>query len=428
MRRIILSIVICIAAVNVSAQQSYRFTLEDCLNYAMGNNFTRQSMKLTEEAREDTYEQSKMARLPNLSGSVSESVNGSNSGSSSLSGSYGLSTNVLIYQGGTINRTIEQNQLRKEQSEYQTTQYDNDLTIRILQAFLSVLGNEELLKYQESVVKASEEQLKQGEYQFRFGKILESDYLMLEAQYANDKNNISDSRIARDNSLLALKNLLSIFPTDNLEIVYPNTDAIGNMIVLPSMEHVLERSSLTLPELKISRYNVDIADLSVKLSRASFLPTVSLGGSAGTGHSNISGYGTQLSDRLNGQIGVSVSIPILDRNQTKSRIKQSQITLLQAELDKKQTELNITQTVATEYQNVVSALNRYQTTNIRQNAYLKTYEVYQAQFNAGSITPVDLLQQQNNYISALNDFIQGKYGFILKRKILDVYMGNAITM
>jgi outer membrane protein len=131
---------------------------------------------------------------------------------------------------------------------------------------------------------------------------------------------------------------------------------------------------------------------------------------------------------LNEQIGISLSIPIYDNSRTKSRITQSKIALQQAELDKKQTELDILQSVTTDYQNVVAAYNKYHTTDVKQNAYSKTFEVYRAQFHAGAITAVDLLQQQNNYITALNDYIQSKYEFMLKRKILDVYMGNDVTM
>jgi len=158
------------------------------------------------------------------------------------------------------------------------------------------------------------------------------------------------------------------------------------------------------------------------------LPTVSLHGSVGTGHNNFDGLGNQLNSRFNQQIGVTLSIPVYDNSRTKSKVTQSRIALQQAELDRKQNELDIEQTVVTEYQNVISAYNKYLTTNTRQNAYSKTFDVYRAQFNHGAITTVDLLQQQNNYISALNDYIQSKYEFILRRKILDVYMGNQIIL
>ena len=432
MKKIVLGFLLLMTAVVTKAQgtttAAYYFTLEDCLNYAFDSNYNLQSMKLTEEAKEDTYNQSKMERLPSLNALLSENLTHNNGSDASLGGSYGLNANMTLYQGGNISNTIEQNKLKKEQSSFQTSQYQNNLTIQILQSFLTILGNEELLKYQEAVINASEEQLKQGKEQFRYGKILESDYLLLEAQYANDKYNILNTQISRDNSLLVLKRLLSMPATDNLQIISPDTASVQRMGILPSVNDVLAQTNETLPDLKISQYNIEIATIGLKMSRANYLPTISLHGSVGTGHTDFDAFGTQLSNRLNQQIGVSVSIPIYDNSRTKSKVTQSRIALQQAEFDKKQNELDIQQTVVTDYQSVVSAYNKYQTTNIRQNAYSKTFDVYRAQFNAGSITAVDLLQQQNNYISALNDYIQSKYEFILKRKILDVYMGIQITM
>jgi outer membrane protein len=385
-------------------------------------------MKLSEQTQADVYEQSKKERLPSLNASASENLTNSKDNPATFGGSVGLNASMTLYQGGNISRTVEQNRLKKEMSSHQTSQYENTLIIQILQAFLTAIGNDELLKYQEIVVTASEEQWKQGKEQFRLGAILESDYLLLEAQLANDNNNVVNTQITRDNSLLSLKKLLAMPAGENLQLVLPDTTSVNTMGLLPGVNEVLESTVQTLPDLKISSYNVDIAKQNVNMAKANYLPTVSLHGSLGTGHSDFSGFATQLSNRLNEQIGVSVSIPIFDNSRTKSKITQSRIALQQAELDQKQTKLDIEHTVTTEYQSVVSAFNKYQTDKIRQNAYSKTFDVYRVQFGAGSITAVDLLQQQNNYISVLNDYIQSKYEFILKRKILDVYMGNQIKM
>jgi outer membrane protein len=429
MRKIFLILCSSFSILASGQQASYQFTLEQCLDYAFRNNYNYRSMKLSEEAKEDSYQQSKQERLPNINASLSESLSSNKTNSSSWDGSYGLSANLPLYQGGNISNTIEQNKLEKEQSSYQTSQYENELTLQILQAFLSVLGNEELLKYQEAVVKASEEQMNQGKIRHQAGQILESDYLLLNAQYASDKNNIIDTQIARDNSLLTLKSLLSMDPLQELEIIYPDTSTIAAMALLPTQEYALERAIQTLPSLKISDYNIDIAKLSVKISKSGYYPTLSLNGSIGTGHkTDFDNFGTQLSDRLNEQVGISLSIPIYDRGRNRSKVTQSKIALKQAENDRKQTELTIRQTVVQEYQNVVSAYNKYEVSDSKQNAYSKSFDAYRVQFEAGAITAVDLLQQQNNYISALNDFIQSKYGFILKRKILDVYMGEKIKM
>ncbi|MDR0619802.1 MAG: TolC family protein [Bacteroidales bacterium] len=428
----ILIIVFGISAIVVSAQNTTAdtliFTLEDCLNYAYANNYNLQSMKLSEQAQADVYKQSKMEYLPGVSASASENLTNSKDNPATFGGNISLSANMTLYQGGNISRTVKQNKLRKEMSSYQTSQYENTLIIQILQAFFTVIGNEELLKYQNIVVAASEEQWKQGKERFTFGKILESDYLLLEAQYANDRNNVVNTQITRNNSLLSLKKLLSMPASENLQLVPPDTASINTMAILPAIGEVLESAVQTLPDLKISTYNVDIAKLNTSMAKGNYLPTISLHGSIGTGHTNFSGFGTQLSDRLNEQVGLSLNIPLYDNSRTISKVKQSRIALQQAELDRKQSELDIEQTVTTEYQNVLFAFNKYRTNKIRQNAYSKTFDVYRAQFDAGSITAVDLLQQQNDYISALNDYIQSKYEFILKRKILDVYMGNEIKM
>lgn len=431
MKQLYIVLAILLVAVPMQARDTvvHKFTLEECLDYAFGNSYNRQILKLNEDAKTDLYEQSKYERLPNLSASLSEGFSNSDAKPSSWNGSYDLSTSVTLYQGGNINKTIEQSRLVKEQAVHQTNQSDNQLTIQILQAFLTVLSNEELLRYQEILVESSEQQLKQGRQQHKVGTILESDYLLLEAQYANDRNNVLDTKINRDNSLLTLKGLLSMNPLEDLRIVYPDTSSLHQMSLLPTLDFVLERAVETLPDLKMAQYNIDIAKKSVDISKSSYMPTLSLSASVGTGHvSNYSNFGDQLSKQLNEQVGLKLNVPIFNNNRTKSKVTQSRIALQQAELEQKQTELDILQTVTQEYQDVVSSYNKYEVTNIRQDAYHKTFLAYNVQFNAGTITAVDLLQQQNNYISALNDFIQSKYGFMLKRKMLDVYMGFPVKM
>jgi len=425
MKRFLFSIVTMLA-ISVSAQTFY-FTLEDCLKFAFWNNYNRQAMLLTEQAREAGYQQSRQERFPSLNASLNESLM-NNQNTTLWSGSYSVNARMPLFQGGAINRTIDQNRLIKEQAAYHTFLFENNLTIQILQVFFSILGNEEMLKYQRSIIEASAEQVAQGREQFRVGAILENDYLLLAAQYANDLNNILDTEIARNNNLLRLKNLLSMSPSETLVIIHPDTDAFISASIMPEKNDVINQALNTLPELKISRYNVDIANMNLKISRAAYFPTLNLSGSVGTGHSPSYSFNTQLAGRFNQQVGLSLSVPIYNSSRTRTRVAQNRIALQQAELDKRQIELDIKQNVAVEFQNLVSTFNRYRVNEIRQNALSRTFNVFRAQFNAGAITVVDLLQQQNNYISAMNDYIQTKYNFMLRRKILDIYMGVPIRL
>lgn len=411
------------------AAEPLRLTLEDCLYLVNANNYNRQSVALSEEASQDTYKQSKMERLPNLTASVGETYTHSHDTGSDWNGNYSLNTGVTIYQGGYINSTIEKSKLSAEQAAYRTAQYDNELTIQVLQSFLTALGNEELLRYQDAVVKASEEQLRQGKSRFDAGDILESDYLLLEAQYASDMNSILETTISRDNSLNVLKSLMAIDLSQRVEIIYPDDSVLEQMGIMPSEDEVVARSFETLPDLRISDYNVEIAETGVRISRSAYAPTLSMNASIGSGHYNdFSNYGTQLSNKLNEQVGLTLSIPIFNRNRTKSNVAQSRIALQQAELERKQTRLDVEQMLIQEYRGVVQAESKYRSSDIRREAYSASFDTYRVKFEQGVITAVDLLQQQNNYISAMNDYIQSKYGFMLKRKVLDVYMGEPITM
>ncbi|MDR1653859.1 MAG: TolC family protein [Prevotellaceae bacterium] len=411
-----------------STSDFYSFSLENCLNYAFSHNYNLQSMQLSEQASAAELKQSKQERLPSLSASVGQTLSHQTGNSAAVSGNAGINAGMTLYQGGAITKTIEQNKLKKELSGLQTSQYVNNLTIQILQAFLTAVGNEELLKYQQNVIAASQEQWKQGKAQYDYGKILESDCLLLEAQLASDQNNVTNTQITLGNNMLALKNLLAMPATDSLKLLSPDTLSISAMGLLPPLANVLSEANNALPDLKINQYNINIANLNLKIAKGNYLPTVSLSGSIGTGHSDFDNFGTQLSNRFNQQAGISVSIPIYDKGRAKAQVQQSKIALQQAELDKKQNELDINKTITEDYQNVVSAYNRYRTTQILQNAHSKSFEAYRHRFNAGSITVVELLQQQNNYLNALTDYIQSKYELILKRKILDLYMGKNISL
>ena len=81
---------------------------------------------------------------------------------------------------------------------------------------------------------------------------------------------------------------------------------------------------------------------------------------------NFQNFGTQVSDRFNQQAGLSISIPIFNRNRTRSAVTQSEIALRQAELDNKQSSIKIVQTLISDYSNVVAAAAHYQTAAVNQ--------------------------------------------------------------
>ena len=408
--------------------KNYQFTLEDCLRFAFANSYDRKSMELSAESQQVTYEQSKQSRLPSVNASASETYSNNKNGSN-YSGNMGVGASVVIYQGGNINKSIKQNRLNMERSEMQLQQYDNQLSVQILQAFLSALSNNELLEYQEFMLNSSRAQMKQGQERYKVGSILESDMLLLEAQYISDSTNVIETRISRDNSIMSLKVLLSMDPLDNLQIIQPNTDNLDDMTAsLPTEEAAIDMALEAYPSLKLSQYDILLAENNISMAKTGYMPSLNANANVGTGHTDFDNVGQQFDDRFNQSIGISLSIPIYSRGQNRANVKRSKIALEQAQLDYEQTQLDVRQTVSLAYRNVISSYNTFKASEMKENAYSKSYNAYEVQFNYGKITAVELLQQQNNYLNVLNTFIRNKYTLLLQRKILDVYMGNEITL
>lgn len=431
MKKIIVFTIILLTTCSIMAQEShsYLFTFDDCIRYAFANSYERKSMELTGKSLETTYQQSKEQRMPSVSASFGQNISNNENGWSS-SGNVGIGSSVTIYQGGQINNTIEQNRLNLERNEVQMERYDIQTVTQILQSFLTVLGNQELLKYQLEVLKTSGEQLKQGQARYKAGSILESDFLLLQAQYYSDSNNVVDTRINIENNLLDLKVLLSMDPTDELTIVTPDTENLDELREsLPSEEEAIQLAMETIPDLKISDYDIKIAEKSLAMAKGNYLPSISANANVGMGVLSFDGNGMQRwYSTPTESAGISVNIPIYSRGSTRANVKKSQIALEQAQLNYEQTQLTLRQTVAQAYRNVISAYNAYKVAEVRENAYSKSFAAYNMQFQYGNITTVELLQQQNNYLNSLNNYIQNKYTLLMRRKILDLYTGKKITL
>ena len=334
-----------------------------------------------------------------------------------------------LFNGLNTYNSIKQSKITLEKSELSIEQAKNALNIQIINAYLSALMNQELLNYQQEVLKSSEEQLKQGETQYKVGKILESDYLLLQAQYTSDLYNIDNTRINFENDLLTLRNLLSIKPEQKFNIVAPDSASLNRNLTIPSLDEVMLKTLNYLPELKTSEKNIEVAEYDVKLAKSSYYPSLGLNAGISTGYSNGNGsYGTQLGNNLGESVSLNLSIPIYSRSSTRYQVKLADINLKQAKIENEQTQLDVDQKIKQNYLNVSQAYNNYKVSEVQKKAYYASYQAYNQQFRYGAITTVDLVQQQTNYLNQLNQYLQDKYSFVLSRKILDIYMGNPVSL
>ena len=417
---------------NASVPQT--LSLEECIRYAEEHNYSLQSAGLNVNSSEISLKQAKENIAPSVSASVSQGL-GTNHYQKSVgwNGNYGVSAGMTLFDGLYNYNNIKKSKLDVEQSDLELEQNRNQIRVSIIKAFLAIMMNQDMLTYQEKVLISSKEQMDQGEQQFRVGQILESDYKMLQAQYTSDLFNIENTKINIQNNYLTLKNLLSIDPGEEIAIARPDSATLFQSLEVPAMQEMLDKSKNYLPELKLRENDIASAEYDVKLQKSGYYPSLSLSAGVSTGYNNSNltenlGWGTQLWHGLGENVGLNLSIPIYQRSQVRHSVQLAQLRVQQAELTQKDVSYQIDQELRQYYLDVLSAQNDYRVAEAQKDAYEANYNAYSFKFKYGSITAVDLIQQQTNYLNQLNKYMQAKYSFVLQRKILDVFMGLPVKL
>ncbi len=432
MKKFALLILILGASLYSWAQEPTRFSLEDCLRYAEEHNYTLQNAKLDQSSSEIYYKQAKLQMTPTVSASATQGFSNSHSsinGGTDWTGNYGISAGITLFNGLNTFNTIKQRKLDVTQSSLLYEQSKNNINIQIVQAFLNILMNEELLTYQKEVINKSREQMIQGLNRYNAGQILESDYLLLEAQYISDSTNYQNTLIALNNSYITLKGLLAINSMEPIEVIKPDTAEMMKNLQVPPLQEVVDRAFDYLPELKISQNRIESANYDVKIAKSAYYPSLGLNAGISTGYAASAGtWGSQIGDRLGENVGLSLNIPIYNQNKARASVKLAKVEVQQAENNLKETQLDVLQELQKYYLEVNEAANNYKVSMIRGKAYLANFQAYNMKFMYGTITAADLLTQQNNYLQALNTYMQDKYSFVLQRKILDILMGVPVTL
>ena len=421
-----------IAGLLHAQEQPLRFSLEDCLKYAEEHSYALQNAKLDQTVSEINYKQAKLQMSPTVSASASQGFaysHSSTNGGADWTGNYGLSAGITLFNGLNTFNTIKQRKLDITQSSLAWEQSKNNVNIQIVQAFLNILMNEELSVYQKDVIKKSREQMEQGYQRYKVGQILESDYLLLQAQYVSDSANYQNTLLTLQNNYVNLKSLLAISPTASMEVVKPDTSSMMSNLSIPSMQEVIDRAMDYLPELKINKNRIESANYDVKIAKSAYYPSLNLNAGISTGYVAGNGaFGTQLGDRLGENVGLSLNIPIYNQNRARASVKLAKIGVQQAENNLQSQQIEILEELQRYYNAVNEAQNNYEVSSIREKAYEANFNAYNMKFMYGTITAADLLTQQNNYLSALNTYMQNKYSFVLQRKILDILMGVPVTL
>ncbi|MFB9053649.1 TolC family protein [Formosa undariae] len=431
-------VIIASAQTNDSTTEPKIWSLEDCITYAVENNITVKDAGLGKDISEVNYDKAKSARLPNLFGSASQNFSNGNTidpitsdyvTDQIYSSNLGFTSAMTLYQGSQLTNQIKQNKLILDQNEFLIEEAKNNIIVSILENYLQILFTKEDIVIAENNLEASEKEVIRSKARLDAGTIALNDYTEAQSQAATNKYNVITAKNNYHQYIIALKQLLELGPLDTIEV-----ESIAEDMELVNLEmdkmNIYYKALNVLPEMNTSKLDIAINEKELDIAKGAYMPTLSLIGSAGSGYTSISdiNFSDQMNVNFNQKVGLNLSIPIFNRNETKSAVKIAEINIERAEIQKQSTEKEIFKKVETAYQNGLSAQEQLMAAEASQEAALQSYTLAKTKYELGDLSTTDLIINQNTYTTAQQNYIQAKYLNILYHQLLQFYQGNDIKL
>lgn len=431
---------------SVAAQDSVKqWTLQECLDYALENNIQLQKSRNDYLSGVEDTKMAKAARLPSLSvtssqgftnyPSASASFSDSHSGSygfssrNSYTGTYGINAGLTLYNGGKLQTAVKRQNLQNQIDALSVEESANDIRVAIVQAYMQALYAREAVEIAINTAKTSEAQRDRAREMFQAGSISQVDLAQLESQYQSDAYQVVVARTSLDNYKLQLKQLLELDITDQIELSVPEINESAVTRVLPDKTQIYATATENMPEIKRGELAVEAADLDIRQARAGFYPSLGLTASVGTGHMSGNHYesGSQIWNRFNENVGLSLSIPIFSNRQNRTATNKARIVAASSRLDQQDLLKTLLREVETAYLDAVSAQSQYVAANEKERYARQSYELTDEQFRVGMKNTVELITAQNEWSAAQQEVLQAKYMALLNMELLNIYQGQPVT-
>jgi outer membrane protein len=433
--------------------QSKKWTLRECVNYALENNISIKQTDLENKVATINKSDAIGNFLPTLNANSSHSWNiglnqnittGLLQNQTTQFTSVGINSNVAIYNGlQNVNRLRRAN-LSAVSAQYQLAKMKDDISLNVANAFLQILFNKENLKVQNEQQSNTAKQIKRTQELVDAGSVPRGDLLDIKATLAA---NVQATIVAENTLLLSKLSLAQLLQFENFQdfdIADSNYSVSASPTMLESPQAIYEKAKEQRVELKLARTNLEIAERDVKIARGAYQPSIngfySFSTRAGSSD-RIIGVDTngrpitagplpifdQFSTNKGHSFGLQLSIPILNRFTVQNNVARSKVNLERSKIAFSQQELDLERNVFTAIADAKGALNSYESAQTALEARNEAFNYAKERFAVGMMNAFDLNQSQTLYVNAQSEVLRTKYNYIFRVKVVEFYFGIPIS-
>jgi outer membrane protein len=422
-----------------------QWTLESCVEYARAHNLTIKGQELNVLGQEANLRQQRASQLPsvNMSSSAGRNfglavnpVTDQAINQSFSNAGFSANSSVTIFNGFRLRNSILQQRAEVEASKYELEKAKNDIALNVINAYLNVIFNQELLDNAKSQLESTTKQVERTEKLVNAGALAASNLLEIKAQQANLEYRLVNAENSLALAFIDLKQILQLPADEEMSIVRPEVEVKESKVQMVSPVTVYETARSFMPEIKSAAEKVKSATLGVKVARGNYSPRLSAGAGISTNYSYLhpmegvpyenDSFSEQLEENLGENVGVSLSIPIFNGLQTRTGVQRANIVLQQAELNQRNQNMQLRQTIERAYSDALAASKNYEAAEAQVEAMQEVFRITEEKYVMGASNSVDFLLASNNLNQAKSDLVRAKYEYIFKTKLLDFYQGNTL--
>lgn len=408
------------------------WTYSDCLSYARDHNISLQKSRISEEISGYDLEESKAQWQPSLDFATTQNYSNYPWGTgdkNSYNSTYGLNAGWTVWNGGIRENTIKRDKLKTEIARLNTGDLFRTLETDLLQVYINILYAKEAIGIYAEAEKVSRAQAERARQLTDAGRMSRVDCARLKSQYEQDHYSLVNAQTTYDSRRMELKQLLELGVEAEINLADVEWTAEKVLAALPPMDESYRLAIATDLKIRGLELEKDSSELDEKIAGAGRAPKISLNAGVGTGYYAPGGnFGTGLKQAWNEQIGLSLSIPILDNKKTKTAVARAKAQGLNARLDidKRQTEL--AQTVENWYIDTRSAQARFSAAQTTLESARLSDELTNEQFALGYINTVELMTAHNTLVEAQHSLLQAKYMAMLGHKMIEFYRTASVSL
>ncbi len=425
----------------ITSAQVKKWTLEECVKYAVENNLTISQFNLDLENAKIDESDALGAFIPSLNGSSSISSNtglsfnpATNEPTTNtiLNVNANISSQLTLFDGLRNFKRVQRARLNGIANQYRVDDIKDDIRLNVANAYLQVLSNKETLKTFEAQYAVTEQDLKRTEELVDAGVSPRGDLLEIEATAANQEQQVINSESLVLIAKINLAQLLQITDYDNFEIADETFEIPPSDILSNSPKVIFDKALTFRNDIKFSESNVELSEKDLEIAKGARYPTL-------TGFFN---YNTRYSDQNNFlgnffdqlyifdgiSYGAQLNVPVFNGWNVRNNIKRAKINVdinkVQLEQQKLQLETDIQQA----YVNVTVSLKAYEAAEKTLEARRLAYDYAKERFNVGLMNAFNFSQAQSRLDNAEADVVRTKYDHIFRLKILEFFYGIPLSL